>query len=268
VYNKIKFSHKEEFLIMQWKRWVKGFCLLTLATTFLCAAACGGNGGNSQTGSQTSSEEGFKPQDLPFYVDPETAKYGEYTQEKLWTPYWQGNVIYNETVMLTDDGNLITGKLQYKPVKILSVRDYTWEKEYPATEYSVEGNVISIDALSTLPRLKEENFRGENLPDGYKIVNSIATVETDVVKMGTTIYTEGSLIYGHQISVSYVYDPADITVAPSVFDAPKTKAKLAAGEDITIVTTGDSVMAGCSTSGYFGHTPFMPTRSEPSQPWL
>jgi lysophospholipase L1-like esterase len=181
----------------------------------------------------------------------------------MYTPYWQGNVIYNETVMLVDDGTTISGKLQYTPVKILSVRDYAWTTEYQAgKDYTISGNVISLGTDSAMPYLTEANLVGNDLPAGYQLVSSIANVETDVVRMGATIYTEGSLIYGHQVSVSYVYNPADIQNVPVAFSAPKTKAKLEAGEDVTIVTTGDSVMAGCSTSGYFNHEPYTETFME------
>lgn len=254
-YNKKNERSGGGFIVKQkTKKTVKNVCCALASVTLACAAfgACGtgggGNGGNSE---------------LPFYVNPTEATYGEYTREKMITPYWQGNVIYNETVMLVDDGESISGKLQYTPVKILSVRDYTWTTEYQeGKDYTVAGNVLSLATNSDMPYLTEANLIGNDLPDGYQLVDSIATVETDVVKMGATIYTEGSLIYGHQVSVSYVYNPDDITVAPSVFQAPKTKAKLKAGEDITIVTTGDSVMAGCSTSGYFNHAPYMPTYME------
>ena len=238
-----------------------------MSAAITLGAACCTGGGDSQSSSQSDSSTNVT-QSLPFYVDPAQAEYGEYTKDKMRTPYWLGNVIYNETVMLTDDGETISGKLQYKPVKILSVRDYTWTTEYSASDYSVHENVITIDESSSLPYLKAENFHGENLPAGFKITTSIADVMTDVVKMGSTIYHEGPLIYGHQISVSYVYDPADITVQPTAFEAPKTVAKLKAGEDVTIVTTGDSVMAGCSTSGYFNHAPYMPTFMEMVQEGL
>lgn len=265
--------------------WKRRCACAAMSATLVFAAACNTQGSNTTGGENPDPETPpgetvvdptlpsnpstpSTPQtptesnQLPFYVDPAEASYGEFTKEKMWTPYWLGNVIYNETVMLTDDGNGITGKLQYNPVKILSVRDYTWKKEYSASDYSVNGNVISVGRNTSLPYLKSENFVGENLPSGYRLVDAVTNVETDVVKMGTTIYTEGSLIYGHQISVSYVYDPSDIVGETSVFNAPKTLAKLKAGEDITIAATGDSVMEGCSTSGHFNHEPNMPTYIE------
>lgn len=243
-----------------------GCVFVSVALMFSTACAFGGgesSSAGSSTDNSTSSGSIEQTKDLPFYVDPSQAEYGEFTAEKMTTPYWQGNVIYNETVMLIDDGQSISGKLQYEPVKILSVRDYTWKTEYEeGKDYTFNGKVISLGTDSAIPYLTEENLNGNDLPEGYRLVDSIANIETDVMRMGATIYTEGSLIYGHQVSVSYVYDPTEITHEISSYEAPKTLAKLQSGEDVTIVTTGDSVMEGCSTSGHFNHEPYTKTFME------
>ncbi len=215
----------------------------------------------------------------PFYEeDPaytfsvsEERQYDESTKQYRWAdglcsmlhPFWQGNVVYNETVMLVDDGGVISGKLMYEPTKILSVRDYAWEKEYEeGKDYTVEGNTIVRTAESDIPYLAAENFRGENLPEGYRLVQSIANVETDVVLMGATIYTEGSLIYGHQVSVSYVYDcTREDTGAFAQYDAgmaPQFQAKFAEGKDLKLGIIGDSVAEGCSSSSKFNREPYLP----------
>ncbi len=224
-----------------------------MATMPLAACDKGGGTGNS-------SDDKVNLEQFPNYVEPENAAYA-FGTEQMTTPYFLGNVIYNETVLLSKKGDVISGNLQYKPVKILSVRDHTWEKEYAASEYSVSGNTITMSADGTMPYWEESWFNGQDVPEPYREVTSITNVETDWVFMGGSIYTEGSLIYGHQVSVSYVYDVKDLneeefpTYATSGMD--KVKAKLSQGEDVKIVVIGDSVAEGCSSSAHFNHAPYM-----------
>ena len=238
-----------------------------LGLLLLGVTACGGTPQPSLPGKE----------DYPFYQkDPvydfsvdEVRSYenGKYVWSdglvEMLQPFWMGNVVYNETVMLVDDGQSISGKLLFQPEKILSVRDYAWDKEYfEGKDFTVEGNTLIRTEDSEMPYLTQQNLMGQDLPDGYRVVGSISNVETDVVMMGATIYTEGSLIYGHQVSVSYVYDctKADLTNFKN-FDAaelPKLKAKLAAGEDVKLGIIGDSVAEGCSSSSMFSREPFLP----------
>ena len=180
--------------------------LLFCATTFAGCASESGGQSESDASDASQSEKPFDLSDFPLYVEPDEAVY-KFGEEEMIAPYFKGNVIYNETVMLVEENGVISGKLQYDPVRILSVRDYTWEKEYPSNEYTLNGNVISMNEGGTLPYLTAENLQGKNIPEPYRQVSSITNVETDWVLMGGSVYTEGSLIYGHQISVSYVYDP-------------------------------------------------------------
>lgn len=239
------------------------FAMFTLA---LCG--CGTIGGKtSETTNDTTIESGIEDmtKKYPYYTDIEKAGYKFDFNEQI-TPYFLGNVIYNETVLLVDDGKTISGKLQYKPLKILSVRDYTWKKEFSSDKYTVNGNVISITKDSGLPYLTADNVSGKQLPNGYRKVASMSdftNILTDCMQMGPVVYTESPLFYGSQIQVSYVYDVKDLTeedfATYETSGMPKLKAKLAAGEKVKIAVTGDSVAEGCSSSEYFKHEPFFPS---------
>lgn len=261
----MKNMQEELFMLKNLKKLSLLFAALVVFTTAACNFGTPTSEAQSASDtptidSPTSETPAVDYTKLPYYIDPETAEYGDFSGEKLYTPFWQGNVIYNETVMLVEDGETLEGKLQFEPVKILSVRDHTWKTEYAeGKDYVVNGNVLTLGTESSLPYLMSANLNGEDLPEPYRLVGSIANIETDVVRMGATIYTEGSLIYGHQISVSYVYDPADIGYEIPTFSAPKTLAKLKAGEPVTIAATGDSVMQGCSSSGFYNRDPYMKT---------
>ncbi|MBQ7163972.1 MAG: SGNH/GDSL hydrolase family protein [Clostridia bacterium] len=226
-------------------------------------SACNGAGNSGVTdGSASDIQEGPDMTLFPDYVNPNEAEYA-FGKKEIVTPYWRGNIIYNETVMLVDGGEGACGSLQYEPVKILSVRDFDYDEEYEeGKDYTVEGRVIKRTEGSAMPYLTEENLSGRNVPSPYREVTSISNAETDFVMMGSVLYTEGSLIYGHQIAVSYVYDVKDVDLSqfPSYKTSglPKLKEKLATGGDVKIVITGDSVGEGCSSSGYFKRSPYMP----------
>ena len=247
----------------------------TMAFAAFVLALCGGcgtpGGMTSDTASDTTnsttseSESEDMAKKYPYYIEEEKAKYKFDFDEQI-TPYFLGNVIYNETVLLVDDGKTISGKLQYKPIKILSVRDYTWKNEFASDKYAVNGNVISITKDSGLPYLTADNVSGKQLPDGYRMVagmNDFTNILTDCMQMGPVVYTESPLFYSNQIQVSYVYDVKDLVeedfAAYATSGMPKLKAKLAAGEKIKIAVTGDSVAEGCSSSEYFKHEPFFPS---------
>ncbi len=269
----------------------KAACMMTaaaLAAALLagCVAQTGEDGKTDPTGIAAgtdapadatdvpqATEEGKDVSGFPLYIDPEQAAYAfpavgrsakTWDDPAVYTPYWLGNVIYNETVMCIDDGKNISGKLQYAPVKILSVRNYALDAEFKeGTDYTVEGNVISLTrGTTTAPYLTEENTRGVNIPAPYRKVAQIANIETDYSMWGSNQFlTEGSLIYGHQLCVSYVYDVKDVDRSqfPGFGSAaPKFLAKLKAGENVVIGLAGDSVGEGCSASSKFNHAPYMP----------
>jgi len=224
---------------------------IIFSTTFLIGCDKKDNGGN---------EVDLKL--YPNYVDKDLATY-KFEEKEMVTPFFKGNIIYNETVMLIDDEDgHIEGKLQYKPVKILSIRDYSWEKEYDISDFEIKDRTISLkNTDSDVPYLIEANYSGAKMLTGYQKVNTIATIATDCVQMGPALYTESPLYYGHQISVSYVYDVKDLDMSlfPSYKTSglTKTKVKLALGEDLKVVACGDSVMEGCSSSKKYNHKPYM-----------
>lgn len=214
--------------------------------------------------------------DLPFYIDPETAVYdfGEMGKKnKAWnnpqtyTPYWLGNVIYQETVLCVDNGKTVSGELEYTPVKILSVRDYTYETEYvEGTDYTVSGRTLILNEGTSCPYLTQANLNGTEVPKGYTFVASLdklTDLEKQCVQFGKAVFSEGTFYYGHQLCVSYIYDVNELkTDSFGRFGAvcPRTLAKLQAGEEKVIFgVTGDSVTEGCSASAYFSHAPYMPT---------
>ena len=254
--------------------------LILMAASLLALAGCGGGqnssvettGSSSETAessintTSSSSEETIDMSKFPNYVeDLDTIEYN-YDDKAMTDPYWWGNVIYNETVLLrTQADGTGLGHLRYKAMKVVSVRDYTLKTEYvEGVDYVIDGTEIKTLPGSKIKSLSDGQLRGsEALPEGFNLVGSISNTLTDCVNMGGSIYTESPFYYGTQVYVTYAYDVHDLAMdsLPSYqLDAlPGLKAKLESGSGtLSIVGLGDSVLEGCSSSKNFDHEPYQP----------
>lgn len=234
--------------------------ILSLLFVLLLSFGCSDKKPEEGKDPEKKDEEEVDMEKFPNYIDEEKAVYNYGFKETI-TPYWLGNIIYNETVLLVGDDDGIKGKLQYAPKRILSIRDFSLKNEYPLDKFNVDGNVISISSDIGIPFLTKENLKGKNLSEPYREVSTISNVLTDWVMMGPAIYTESPLYYGNQISVTYLYDVKDLKMdtfpKSSNTYLPKLKSKLSGGDDVKIVAIGDSVGEGCSCSKKFNHEPFL-----------
>lgn len=240
--------------------------MFTLAFFVGILPSCGGGNDmsdkpNSESGASESESVEDVNKTLPNYVAPDKAEYA-FGEKETVTPFYTGNVIYNESVLLVmgEDG-VAKGNLQFKPVKILSIRDYTLKKEYDVADFELTNNTLTAKSPEKTTYLTENNLAGIEMPEGFCLKSSISDILTDCVLMAGAIYSESPFYYGKQIYVSYVYDANDLDfdlyANYKTSGLPKTKAKLAFGDDLKICATGDSVMEGCSSSKKFNREPFM-----------
>jgi len=210
----------------------------------------------------------------PNYIDDPDSLVYSFSEIDRSNPFWKGNAIYNETVLLLEEDGEIAGNLLFAPLRIISVRDFSLKTVFSeGTDYSLSGNVIRRTASSSIPYLKVENLTGQNIPLPYRQVSSISNVLTDYVLMGpNAVYTESPFWYGNQISVSYVYDVAnlDLTKYPDYdgLTLPNTMNLLNQHHTLRITAIGDSVLEGCSSSEKFAHEPFMPNFMDLSEQGL
>lgn len=178
----------------------------------------------------------------------------QYGEKEMIVKVWEDNIIYNETVVLEDNGTTISGQLLFEPTEIISIRDYTLEKEYDITEYTFDKNFIIRSETSTMPYLTTEQLAGKNLPEEF----SFSTYQAK--EPGTEIiFTEGIGIVMHQIAVTYKHEGkwTGITPVHQPLALQKFKEKLEAGLEVTIVLNGDSISTGANSSGVLGIKPYM-----------
>ena len=207
------------------------------------------------------TEPGFDATKLPFYVEDTDSLNYSYTARERIQPFWQGNVIYNEQIMVVKKDGKTEGRLLYDAKRVISVRDWTLEKEYEAgKDYMIEGDTITLPAGSSIPVFDDEWSRGVNVPEVYPEGNA----GTGYVMIGdgnSVMYTETGLIYKNYIHVTYVYDPAaaDRSNFKKFSDELYgLSQKIGKKEDIEMVVFGDSISEGHSSSELWGHAPYSP----------
>ena len=241
---------------------LKRAACLTVAGLMCFATACSG-----KTPSDSSSDDGgnkVNKADFPLFVeDYESLTYSESDYlANMSAPYWKSNVVYNEITLplLYEDGTAYA-KLNYKPLRVVSVLDQQLKKTYvEGTDYIVDAanKRLVIPEGSSIPLLYEKADEGVNPPDGITLdtVGPLPSMTSYVVwdiGNGPFAYTEGPYFYPKYLSVTYAYDIEQVDQSYFAkydkFNLTKVRQKLENGEDISLVTLGDSITQGCSSTG-------------------
>lgn len=235
--------------------------LLGLICMFCCFSACQGTPSSEEPPDTPPGEETFDPTELPFYVEDTDSVMYTYGEEERLRPYWQGNVIYNEQLMIVEKDGKTEGHLLYDALRVVSVRDWSLQTEYvEGVDYIVNGNTITLPEGSSIPVFRDEWSRGENVPAEYPEGNAGTGYEM-IGEDHTVMYTETGLIYRNYIHVTYVYDPADVDrtkVASYSGALYGLTQKLENKEPVKMVVFGDSISEGHSSSELWNHEPFSP----------
>lgn len=247
---------------------LKSLLCIAMAGTMLAVAACSGGGSDSTSSgggeSASQSEKGeIDMKKFPLYdKDYENLAYDEDDYKNAMSaPYWKGNVMYNELSLpiLYENGE-VYAKLYYTPTKVFAVKDQKLEITYEeGKDYVVdkENKKLVIPKGSSIPALYEKADEGENPPEGFAYTtgmpNNIDLYTIWNLGTGNFVYTESAYFYGKYLSVSYAYDVEDLdTSVFAKYDATTLTAvrnKLKNGEEISLVTIGDSITEGCSSTG-------------------
>lgn len=230
----------------------RGICMVCLAAVALSSAACGNGGGKE------SVSDRFDATKLPYYEENIDGISYDYSEKQRILPFWQGNVIYNEQLMIVDKGGRAEGRLLYDALRVISVKDATLKTEYKeGVDYVVNGDTITLPEGSSIPVFRDEWAKGNNVPSQYPLGNA----GTGYQMIGGVIYTETSLIWGNYIHVTYAYDPASVdrtTVKTFGDELYGLSQKLAKKETIKMTVFGDSISEGCSSSEKWNHDPQCP----------
>ncbi|MFD0714683.1 DUF5722 domain-containing protein [Paenibacillus sp. GCM10027626] len=192
------------------------------------------------------------------YIGYTTAASAAGEEEKAMKPFWQGNMMNDESVlMISEDGSLPEASLLFAPTNIVSVRnarhDLTYEE---GRDWVFSEGKLKLTANSRIPFMTYAQM----YPDEE------ATFETMPKKGGGyVIYREGSYFHDRQINVTYEHAPNVWTGPKPLFadsGLPKTIGKLNARSPLKIAIYGDSIAVGANASGFTGAPPYLGSWSE------
>lgn len=158
--------------------------------------------------------------------------------DEYMKPFWAGDTIYNETVLLySKSGGRASGELLFMPDKILSVTDFAGTVTYErGSDYTLSSNVIIRTLNSSMPYRADTSFDTKN----------------DLAWFNTQ---------SQWITVTYTHhDKWDGSVSTYKGDLlPRTTTKLKAKQPIRIAAFGMSITRGMDVSSYDTVPPYMPT---------
>lgn len=243
----------------------KSVLLLCLLFIFGVVAGC----------STPQKEEKFDYTSLPFYEQDISKISYRYENQDRVRPFWLGNVIYNEQTMAVRKNDEIEIDLLFAPEKVLAVYNWSLETKYEeGKDYILKDNELVLTEDSRIPVFDDTWAYGQNIPQAYEKIDGADVTENRYTlldgqdEQGNSVsltYTEGHLIYGNYIHVSYVYDPAEFdysAVCKYENKLPLLKEKLNKQNNIKMMILGDSVSEGCSASGTWGNVPYCPFYGE------
>jgi hypothetical protein len=178
--------------------------------------------------------------------------YDRYTLEAYMLPVWQGNVVYNETLMFIQDanGDVPPAPLLYKPTEILSVRSFDLATEYtPDVDYIVENGCIVLTESSRI-------YNWQYLD--YYPTAAIPGRTFEKTGGGFIAFGEGDTFFKTQVAVTYRHarEWEGIIPANKCGRLEKTVNKLKNKEELTIVYYGDSITTGANSSN--AQAPYVP----------
>lgn len=184
-------------------------------------------------------------------------KYTGYDRNVWLKPLWNTYEVCNETVLFVGEED--EAPLLYRPSEIISVRNYGLDIEY------VQGKDYTLTGEGRLKRLpssaipfftREEYYRKE--PDSVPVRIESDDLGRKFPENRFAKYGERDTFTSRQVAVTYRHDDRWRGAVPK---GKKEKFshffnKLANGENPAVVFYGDSITAGCNSSGteYGGKT--------------
>lgn len=155
-------------------------------------------------------------------------------------PFWKGDTVYHETVLLRTDGSApAAGELLYQPDKVLVVTNYGLDTLYrEGVDYAINGRTLLRLPGSRMPFRADSSFSRSNLA-WYNL-------------------------QGQWVTVTYRHHDRWPGPIPAYQGGrmPRLMDRLRTGRPVTIVSYGMSITRGMDVSGYDGVAPYMPTYME------
>jgi hypothetical protein len=159
-------------------------------------------------------------------------------------PFWKGDTVFNETVLLLSQAQeasgpeqVVSGQLLFKPDRILSVKSFDLGTTYqPEADYRISGDRIIRTTGSHMPFRSDTSFDTQHDLAWYDCQSQ-------------------------WVVVSYTHKDAWQGPIPAGkgFRLPRTMARLKARSPLKILAYGMSITRGLDVSSYDDIPPYMPT---------
>ena len=174
-------------------------------------------------------------------------------QDWAMSPVWEGTTVYNESVlMVPDKDSKMEAHLLYTPDEVLSVRDYTLEKEFiSGKDYIINGNTICRTAHSEMPCFTYDEFW---------CPNEVGELIMDYESGGHIKVDGGWFFQPRVINVTYRHHEKWPWPKPQYKGhlLPRALKKLQKPDVLTIVFYGDSVTSGDEVTSFLNIEPQTP----------
>lgn len=175
-----------------------------------------------------------------------------YEYDKYTSPFWKGNIVYNEAVYpIKDKNGNATYTLMYTPDAITSVysSDFT-SLYYEGIDYTVSGNQITFLNSGNI-RLKDYNYiHPQSNPNGYswdRYYNRTAAGDGKWEYWG-----QSAEFFNGYINVSYTHSDTwnDYVPEDRSDEIPLTASRIENKTSLNVVFYGDSICGGANSSSY------------------
>ena len=199
---------------------------------------------------------GQKPPEEASTDAPKAHVLDKYDLDTYMVPYWEGDTVYQESVMLleNEDGSLPDIPLLYAAKEIISVRPSNLKKEYEAgKDYQLVDGKLHIPEGSAIPTIRYGFYYPDEESDNAMKLN-------ENYGEGFIYFKEGMALHDRQIAVTYTHDGTFAGEIPAckADKLPKTNEKLKNGQELKLCIYGDSISAGRNSSGKEGGAPMAP----------
>ena len=180
----------------------------------------------------------------------------EYSLEKYMKPYWEGDVIYNESVLplKNAEGKMEPITLMYDIGAIVSVKNSALQKVYEeGKDYILEDGKLEILTSGSIPTI-DYDFMYPSMQYGNSNPDSVMAHRTN----GYMYFSEGSVFHYMQLAVTYIPKGTWEGPVPKQKSTllKKTMEKLTTNQDLKVIVYGDSISVGANSSKFVNAAPY------------
>jgi hypothetical protein len=181
-------------------------------------------------------------------------EYDRYSLQTYMFPVWEGDTVYNETVMFVrnKDGSLDPAPMLYHADEILSVRSYDLKTEYvQGVDYNLVDGCIVLTENSSIYSWAYDEYYPPEYEEGTCFEREGG---------GFIFFQESPKISMSQVAVTYRHSDPWYGIVPEnqAEKLPSVTQKLKNNEPVSILFYGDSITVGCSASSLLRIEPDAP----------